>query len=535
MYGGLGPLDSTSDVLTRLEDFWVFDLASRTWTHVPRTEPWPGVRNGHAIDYSGVGKKIYLFGGDGEHPCPPELWSYSTTERTWRALGEMSPQPRGRSWISMTVDQGTGDPWVFFGSCSGDFAESDYLKFAAGDGQWSSFLPPMDGPLTRAAHVSAYDSKTGTILLFGGWIPQVAVGPRVFAQWTAVWNYDPRDDSWEQLSTPDSSDARFTRWAVGSYDPVSDLFLVHGGLVGSLNSRISSDVWAFDMRSRQWHQLNEAMGAAPAGRYAAAGAYCPCTGEEFISGGRTSKNQSYDSVSPDAFFIPIETRADFAWRGPETSAMNSSAPRWGILTFPNGSEAPAEFEDGSVRLVECTSGTTLQKAKEMSRIGRYRWKIQFQAPSEIESIALKTGHVVLTGRPIRSAVNFIAPIQGRARSVKVPLGQVSESADTALLAPEEMGSPNYELALGAAHPNPSSGTVSISFTMAQQGSVSIGVYDVAGRLVKNLVDGSAKAGPHDIVWDLSDNGGRRVGAGVYFYRMDASSWRSQRKVVFLKR
>jgi hypothetical protein len=50
-----------------------------------------------------------------------------------------------------------------------------------------------------------------------------------------------------------------------------------------------------------------------------------------------------------------------------------------------------------------------------------------------------------------------------------------------------------------------------------------------------LVDGSAKAGPHDIVWDLSDNGGRRVGAGVYFYRMDASSWRSQRKVVFLKR
>ena len=93
----------------------------------------------------------------------------------------------------------------------------------------------------------------------------------------------------------------------------------------------------------------------------------------------------------------------------------------------------------------------------------------------------------------------------------------------------------YRYALGAAHPNPSAGTMAFSFTMAKQGPASIRVYDVAGRLVRTLVDGSAEAGPHDIVWDASDNGGRRVGAGVYFYRMDAGSWRSQRKVVFLER
>jgi hypothetical protein len=47
------------------------------------------------------------------------------------------------------------------------------------------------------------------------------------------------------------------------------------------------------------------------------------------------------------------------------------------------------------------------------------------------------------------------------------------------------------------------------------------------------VSGTAESGPHDIVWNATDDGGRRVGAGVRFYRMDAGSWQSQRKVVFL--
>src|SRR5262249_44818615 len=397
--------------------------------------------------------------GDGQHPCPRDLWSYSTRGRTWRSVGETSLQPKGRSWTSMTVDQRTGDPWVFFGSCGGDFAEGDYLEFDASEGQWSRFLAPGDEPWPRAAHVSAYDSKTGTILLFGGWIPQVAVGPKGYVQWTAVWNFDPVHGTWERLSAPDSSDERFTRWAVGSYDPISDLFVVYGGLVGGFNSRVSSDVWAFDMRSRQWHQLNEGTESAPPGRYSAAGAYCPCVGAEFVSGGRTNKTFSYAAISPDAFFVPIETEAAFEWRGQETSAAPSTAPRWGVLRFPKGSEAPQAFEEESVRLVECSSGTTLQVVKEMSRIGRDRWKIRFEPLSELESIALEEGHVVLTGRPIGSPVNFLAPIQSHSRAAKSPPGQVSSlSPDAASLGPQAMESPSYELSLGVAHPNPSSGS-----------------------------------------------------------------------------
>src|SRR5262249_17922550 len=97
------------------------------------------------------------------------------------------------------------------------------------------------------------------------------------------------------------------------------------------------------------------------------------------------------------------------------------------------------------------------------------------------------------------------------------LQPASRASDVSLVNQDE----KFEFVLGPAHPNPSSGNVSFSFTMAKEGPASIRVYDVAGRLVKSLVSGTTEAGPHDIVWNATDDGGRHVGAGVYFYRMDA--------------
>jgi len=50
-----------------------------------------------------------------------------------------------------------------------------------------------------------------------------------------------------------------------------------------------------------------------------------------------------------------------------------------------------------------------------------------------------------------------------------------------------------------------------------------------------LVSGMREPGPHEVVWDARDDGGRTVPVGVYFYKMTAGSWQSQRKVVFLER
>ncbi len=99
----------------------------------------------------------------------------------------------------------------------------------------------------------------------------------------------------------------------------------------------------------------------------------------------------------------------------------------------------------------------------------------------------------------------------------------------------EPSAPTYQFALGAARPNPTSGDVSIDYALARESNVSLRIYNVAGRLVRDLLGERQKAGPHDLVWNLRDDGGVRVPSGVYFYRLIADEWTSQKKVVFIDR
>jgi flagellar hook assembly protein FlgD len=60
------------------------------------------------------------------------------------------------------------------------------------------------------------------------------------------------------------------------------------------------------------------------------------------------------------------------------------------------------------------------------------------------------------------------------------------------------------------------------------------IYDVSGRLIRQLVDGSKVAGPHTAVWDGTDDRGRGVSSGRYFARIQAGSWSSNANVTILK-
>ena len=62
----------------------------------------------------------------------------------------------------------------------------------------------------------------------------------------------------------------------------------------------------------------------------------------------------------------------------------------------------------------------------------------------------------------------------------------------------------------------------------------ISIYDIAGRHVRTLVNGTLPVGRYVADWDARDGEGQRVGSGVYFYRMDASTFSQVRKVTILK-
>jgi len=83
-------------------------------------------------------------------------------------------------------------------------------------------------------------------------------------------------------------------------------------------------------------------------------------------------------------------------------------------------------------------------------------------------------------------------------------------------------------------PNPFNPSTTIRFELAVPADVTLIVYDVAGRVVKRLVDGRTGAGVHDAVWDGTNAAGQRVSSGVYFYRLTTDRFSKTRKMVMLK-
>ena len=61
------------------------------------------------------------------------------------------------------------------------------------------------------------------------------------------------------------------------------------------------------------------------------------------------------------------------------------------------------------------------------------------------------------------------------------------------------------------------------------------LFDVAGRLVKELIDGEMyDQGCHEAVWNGRDDSDQLVASGVYFYRLEAGSYSETKRMVLVK-
>ncbi|MCA9751673.1 MAG: SMP-30/gluconolactonase/LRE family protein [Gemmatimonadetes bacterium] len=107
---------------------------------------------------------------------------------------------------------------------------------------------------------------------------------------------------------------------------------------------------------------------------------------------------------------------------------------------------------------------------------------------------------------------FVAD-NGPVKSVRrIVLGDATAAVETLGSA-----SPSLELRVS---PNPFAGRSSLSYELPRRGTVSVGVYDVRGRMVRTLVsDREQSAGRHQVTWDGLGDGGAQVPGGVYFVRV----------------
>jgi hypothetical protein len=71
-------------------------------------------------------------------------------------------------------------------------------------------------------------------------------------------------------------------------------------------------------------------------------------------------------------------------------------------------------------------------------------------------------------------------------------------------------------------PNPFHTSLTVRFALPERSHVRLAVYDVAGRMIRSIVDGHQDAGRHEASWDGAGQDGVRARGGMYFVRMTLS-------------
>jgi hypothetical protein len=98
-----------------------------------------------------------------------------------------------------------------------------------------------------------------------------------------------------------------------------------------------------------------------------------------------------------------------------------------------------------------------------------------------------------------------------------------------------------EVTLYQNYPNPFTYTeasrshlTEIPFYLPEEREVTLEIYNIRGQRVRTLFSGTASAGKHSVGWNGFNEQNRRVGSGIYFYRLDSGDKTLTRKMLLIR-
>lgn len=131
----------------------------------------------------------------------------------------------------------------------------------------------------------------------------------------------------------------------------------------------------------------------------------------------------------------------------------------------------------------------------------------------------------------------------RVRGASVPDGPqgfgIHVSGDVIAVDPATDVAPIRGAALAATfleqnRPNPFTQSTTFRFAVGTRGTMTVSVFDIAGRRIRTLAEGSFDVGEYSTTWDARDDRGERVSAGIYFARLEGAGVDLTRKMVVLQ-
>ena len=84
------------------------------------------------------------------------------------------------------------------------------------------------------------------------------------------------------------------------------------------------------------------------------------------------------------------------------------------------------------------------------------------------------------------------------------------------------------------YPNPFNPTTQIKYSLPKDTNVKLEIYNIKGQKITTLVDEKKEAGYHAIDWSSTDETGKSVSSGMYFYRLTTDDKVLNKKMMLLK-
>ena len=91
-----------------------------------------------------------------------------------------------------------------------------------------------------------------------------------------------------------------------------------------------------------------------------------------------------------------------------------------------------------------------------------------------------------------------------------------------------------EITLNQNFPNPFNPDTTITFSLPEDTSIILDIYNVSGQKVRTIVNSSVNHGIHSVVWNGKDDDGRNVSSGIYLYRLCAGKTAITRRMIMIR-
>jgi len=101
-------------------------------------------------------------------------------------------------------------------------------------------------------------------------------------------------------------------------------------------------------------------------------------------------------------------------------------------------------------------------------------------------------------------------------------------------APDAPAAADGPAGIVSCRPNPFGTQAALTFRLNRREAARVDLYDVSGRRVRTLLQGTAEAGLHTLAFEGVDRGGRVLPSGIYFLRLETPHLTQVRQVTLVR-